>query len=214
MTENLIPLMLVPPRSHWHCIEFHPTLGPSIERVSETSHLYEIVYRRHPDPQFAWLNPVFEVYPHLDEWRPGDLFRKCEDEGFEHLWEFESRIDDIMILSNGAKVNPLHIEVKLMSHPALKGGLMFGDGHTACGMLLEPKEAFIGKDELLSSVWPAIEEANELVPERARVLKSLIVVATTEKLLARSSKGTLVRKASLKLYETEIQETYQEAGFK
>jgi hypothetical protein len=196
--------MLVAPRGYRHCIDFHPTLGPDFERISPTSELYELVLRRHPDPNFEWTHPVFEVYPHLDEWRPGDLFRRCQDKGFEHLWEFRSRIDDIIIMSNGAKVNPLHFEIKLMDHPALKGCLMFGQGHTACGMLLEPKQADIGKDELLRSVWPAIEEANILVPERARVLKSLIVVASAEKPLAKSAKGTVVRKSSLKLYEIEI----------
>jgi acyl-coenzyme A synthetase/AMP-(fatty) acid ligase len=213
MTENLIPLMLVAPRSHWHCIDFHPTLGPTMERISPTSNLYEVVLHRHPDPEFSWLHPVFEVYPHLDEWRTGDLFRRCTDEGFEHLWEFESRIDDIMILSNGAKVNPLHIEVKLLNHPVLKGCLMFGDGHTACGMLLEPKQPSTNKDELLNSVWAAIEEANMMVPERARVLKSLVIFTSAEKPLARSVKGLPMRKLSRALYEAEIQEVYKEAGY-
>jgi hypothetical protein len=99
-----------------------------------------------------------------------------------------------------------------MDHPALRGCLMFGEGHTACGMLLESKGAGVGKDELLRSVWPAIEEANLVVPERARVLKSLIVVAGMEKPLTRSAKGTLVRKSSLKMYEVEIQKMYKEAG--
>ncbi|KAE9381963.1 acetyl-CoA synthetase-like protein [Stipitochalara longipes BDJ] len=214
MTENIIPLMLVAPSSHWHCIEFHPTLGPIMEPISPTSDLYEVVFRRHPDPKFAWLHPVFEIYPHLDEWRSGDLFHRCRDEGFEHLWEFEGRIDDIMILGNGAKVNPLHIEARVTGHQALKGCLMFGEGRTACGILLEPTQDGISKDELLSSVWPTIEEANLLVPERARVVKSLIVVANAEKPLARAAKGTLVRKQSLKLYEVEIQEAYNEAGIK
>jgi hypothetical protein len=115
-------------------------------------------------------------------------------------------------MSSGAKVNPLHIEVKLSDHPLLKGCLMFGDARTDCGMLLEAKQADIGKEELLASVWSAIEEANLLVPAHARVLKQLIVVASVEKPLARSVKGTLVRKLSLKLYELEIQHAYEGFG--
>jgi hypothetical protein len=79
-------------------------------------------------------------------------------------------------------------------------------------MLLEAKEAGIGKEDLLASVWPVIEEAHLLIPAHARVLKQLIVVASMEKLLARSVKGTLVRKLSLKLYELEIQQEYEECG--
>jgi long-subunit acyl-CoA synthetase (AMP-forming) len=204
--------MLIAPKGHQNCIYFHPTLGPDFERISPTSELYEIVFRRNPDPKFEWNPPVFEVYPHLDEWRPGDLFRKCQDQGFEYLWEFHSRTDDLIIMSNGLKVNPVHIEVKLSDHPLLKGCLMFGEGYTDCGILLEPKEADIDKEDFLASVWPAIEAANLLVPAYARVLKQLIVVTSVEKPLARSAKGTLVRKHSLKLYELEIQQAYKEFG--
>jgi len=214
MTENLIPLMLVAPSSHWHCIEFHPTLGPTMEPISPSSDIFEAVFRRHSDPKFAWVYPVFEIYPHLDEFRTGDLFHRCTDEGFEHLWEFAGRADDLMILSNGAKVNPLHIEGKVAGHQALKGCLMFGVGRTACGMLLEPTQDGITKEELLSSVWTTIEEANSLVPERARVLKSLIVVASAERPLVRAAKGTLVRKQSLKLYEMKIEDVYKVSGIK
>lgn len=120
-----------------------------MERISPTSDLYEIVFRPHPNPTFAWSRPVFEIFPEKDEWRPGDLFRRCEDKGFEHMWKFESRADELMILSNGAKVNPVHIEVKLMDDPVLKGVLMFGDGHNACGVLFEPTQAGMEKDELV-----------------------------------------------------------------
>lgn len=112
------------------------------------------MFRRLPDPEFAWARPVFEVFPELDEWRPRDIFKRCEDEGLENLWQFESRTDDLMILSNGAKVNPLHIELNVTDHPALKGCLMFGDGHTTCGMLLEPNRDDIEKDELVETLWP------------------------------------------------------------
>jgi long-subunit acyl-CoA synthetase (AMP-forming) len=119
-----------------------------------------------------------------------------------------------MILSNGAKVNPVHIEVKLMDDPALKGSLMFEDGRTACGILLEPKQAGIEKDELVRIVWPAIEKANLLVPVRARVEKRLIVVANAKKQFARAANGTVVKGTTLKMYETEIQEAYKDAGLK
>jgi hypothetical protein len=33
-----------------------------MERISPTSDLYEVVFRRHPDPKFSWIHNVFEVY--------------------------------------------------------------------------------------------------------------------------------------------------------
>lgn len=117
-----------------------------------------------------------------------------------------------MILSTGIKVNPLHVELKVADHPALKGCLMFGEGHTACGMLLEPKQADAGKEELVKSVWAAIEKANFTVPEVARVGKNLIVAASAEKPFIRAGKGTTVRRLTLKTYEDEIEEVYSQAG--
>jgi hypothetical protein len=119
-----------------------------------------------------------------------------------------------MILSNGAKVNPVHVEVSLMDDPALRGVLMFGDGRNVCGVLLELTLVGMEMDELVRIVWPAIENANFLVPERARVVKNLIVVATAEKPFARAAKGTIVRRTTLKMYEAEIQVAYRDANLR
>ncbi|KFX89365.1 hypothetical protein V490_07071 [Pseudogymnoascus sp. VKM F-3557] len=161
--------MLEPPKSHWNYMEFHPTTGPTMEQIAPDSELYEVVTRKSPDPSLDWSRMVFDVFPKIDEWRSKDLLSKCKDPGFEHLWQFEGRLDDIIILSNALKVNPLHIEAKLQSHPALKGALVFGRDHTKCGILLEPKDPKITADALVEEVWPALEAANSIIPEHARI---------------------------------------------
>ena len=78
-------------------------------------------------------------------------------------------------------------------------------------MLLEPKQADAGKEELVNSVWSAIEKANLTVPEVARVGRNLIIVAIAEKPFTRAGKGTTVRKLTLKTYEDEIDAIYSQA---
>ncbi|KAG4431822.1 hypothetical protein IFR05_012684, partial [Cadophora sp. M221] len=133
---NLIPL-LVPPKSHWSYMEFHPLLllsaSLALEPISPSNTLHELVIRRHPDPSFAWMTPVFHLFPEKEEWRTRDLFSRCADPGFSQLWKFEGRVDDILILNNALKVNPLHIEVPLLSQKLLKGGVVFGAGRDRCG---------------------------------------------------------------------------------
>lgn len=192
-------------------MEFHPITGPTIEQISPDSDLYEVVSRKHPDPNFAWSRMVFSIFPDIDEWRSKDLLSKCKDPGFEHLWKYEGRADDIIVLSNALKVNPLHIEARLQGHPALKGALVFGRGHTKCGILLEPKDPQITADALIEEVWPVFDSTNALVPEHARIHRDFILVSTLEKPFQRASKGTVVRSLTTGDYESEIESVYRAA---
>lgn len=183
--------------------------GPTMEQISPDSDLYEVVTRKLPDPSLAWSRIVFDIVSGIDEWRSKDLMSKCKNPGFEHLWQYEGRMDDIIVLSNALKVNPLHIEAGLQSHPAVKGAMVFGRDHTKCGILLEPKDSKIAGDALIEEVWPVLESANSLVPEHARIHRELIVVGTPEKPLQRASKGTIVRSLTTKDYESEIEGVYR-----
>ena len=202
--------MLVPPPSHWQYMEFHPVIGPSFERLEHDADLYEVV--THPQPDMKWSRPVFDIFPDLDEWRSKDILRRCKDHGREHLWSYEGRLDDMMILSSGAKVNPIHTEMRLQSHPALKGCLVIGYGCTECGLLIEPRTQSLRQERVIEQVWPAVEEANSLVPKHARIAKRLVIIADPEKPLARTSKGTIIRSLTTQAYEREIQQVYSAVG--
>lgn len=202
-----IPL-LVTPRTHWEYLEFHPTLGPTMERIHPASDLYEVVQHRLPDPSHAWARPIFKIFPNMQEWRSRDLFRRCTEEGENNLWLYQGRVDDIMVMHNGLKVNPLHVEMKLLMHPDLSGSVVFGTGYTQCGILLEPRDFRLRKDELVERVWGAIEAANRTVPVHAKVWRHLIVVADKQRNFVRSAKGGVVRKATVDLYKQDIANVY------
>ncbi|OBT85968.1 hypothetical protein VE02_04794 [Pseudogymnoascus sp. 03VT05] len=210
-TEVGAYFMMAPPKSHWQYMEFHPITGPSVEQIAPDSDLYEVVSRRLPEPNFAWSRMVFDIFPDIDEWRSKDLVSRCKDPGFENLWKYEGRIDDIISLSNALKVNPVDIETSLQSHPALKGALVFGKDHTRCGILLEPKDPKILPDSLIEEVWPALKSANALVPEHARIRKNLIIVSDPAKPFQRTSKGSVVRSLTTKDNESEIEDVYRAA---
>lgn len=203
---NLLP-MLVSPRSHWQYMEFHPLLGPSLVPTTDPE-LFEVVHYRLPDAKFAWARPTFHLFPEQEEFRSRDLMRRCPDVGYEELWRYEGRVDDVIVLSNALKVNPVDMEVRLQSHGMLKGALVFGDGHTSCGLLLEPRDAGVDKEVLVQKVWGAVEEANSLIQGHARVGRHKVIVATAERPFVRASKGTVVRKLTLGLYQKEIEEVY------
>jgi long-subunit acyl-CoA synthetase (AMP-forming) len=112
------------------------------------------------------------------------------------------------LLSNGLKVNPSHIETSLQSHPALKGSLVFRWDRTKCGILLEPKDLKVVRNALAEDIWPALESANKLVPEHARIDRDLIVAGNSKKPFLRASKGTILRSLTTNEYENEIEGVY------
>ena len=51
---------------------------------------------------------------------------------------------------------------------------------------------------------PAVEEANKGAPTFARIFKEMILVTAEDKPLPRVAKGTVAKKAAVKLYDGEI----------
>ncbi|KAB8303512.1 hypothetical protein EYC80_004923 [Monilinia laxa] len=217
-TETSLLPLLVPPRSHWSYIEFHPQFAPELEPIMLNPPLCEVVVHRYTDPALAWSQPVFNMAPDKTEWRTRDILRRYDGplpEGVGPLWKFENRIDDLLILSNAHKVNPVHIETLLQSHPLLSGCLIFGEGRNLCGILLEPKEGSELKEEdLIAMVWPDIEKANATVPEHARVERGLIIVVKHHKRFERAAKETIIRSACIKQHQVEIDDIYAEFSSK
>jgi acyl-CoA synthetase (AMP-forming)/AMP-acid ligase II len=122
------------------------------------------------------------------------------------------RLDDVLVLGTGLKINPVDIEIRLQAHSALSGCLVFGNGYARCEILLEAKKP--GETQLVERVWEAIEEANLTVLEHARIDRSFVVVADPALPFVRASKGTIVRKLTTALYVKNITEIYRANGLK
>ncbi|KAM3066259.1 hypothetical protein ACMFMG_003230 [Clarireedia jacksonii] len=208
---GIIPL-LVPPPEFWPYFEFHPLLTPILEETEPESMLYEVVFHKHPNPELSWSQPIFHLKPELNEWRTRDLIRRYDGplpDDVGPLYKFERRLDDQIVLSNAHKVNPVHMELLLQSHPLLSGCLIFGEGRNRCGILLERKNNLeISDEELMERIWQDVEKANASVPEHARVSRDLALVVSSERRFVRAAKGTVVRSLSIKAYQREIDNAY------
>lgn len=62
----------------------------------------------------------------------------------------------------------------------------------------------LGKHKLIRVTREDVEEANKDAPAFSRIFKEMILVTSKEKPMLRTGKGTVMKKAMLKLYETEI----------
>ncbi|KAJ6553164.1 hypothetical protein B0H19DRAFT_901881, partial [Mycena capillaripes] len=90
--------------------------------------------------------------------------------------------------------------------------VIFGHERPQTGILVEPVEGLTidveneaQLTELRNKIWPAIEEANEIAPAFSRIFKEMILFSYPDKPLPRAGKGTVIPKAAITLYATEIE---------
>jgi hypothetical protein len=174
--------------------------------------LYELVFVRHPSTDI--YHSVFVTFPELTEFPSNDLFSKHPNKS--NHWLYVGRADDVIVLSNGEKLNPVAMEASLRDHPSVNGALVVGQGKfsTAAIIELDPaaaKKVITAEDRarFVESLWPYAVTANENAPAQARLTIDRIMVAPAGKPFRRAGKGTIQRSTTVKLFEHEINELYQ-----
>ena len=211
-TETGMYTTLLPTaREDWAYFRFADVEGIEMQPVHENPEdddgLREMVVTRR-DLKYQG---VFHTFPDIEEWRTKDLFmRHPTKEGY---WKYQGRRDDVIVLSNGEKFNPVTTEKTLEGTSLLKGALVVGTGRFQAGLLLEPiwdtfKDDETAMAELIEAIWPLVEKANAEAPAHARIYRSKILVAKHEKPFLRAAKGSIMRKATNELYKEEIQAVF------
>ena len=96
----------------------------------------------------------------------------------------------------------------------IRSAFVVGTGHRQTALLVGCQKAFerTSHDELITEIWPAVQQANEESAKHARILKSHIIFEKPEKPFPRADKGTIQRTPALRLYEEEIDATYRKHG--
>ncbi|KAK0726325.1 hypothetical protein B0T21DRAFT_371384 [Apiosordaria backusii] len=176
----------------WEYFEWNPVSGIVMEGVEGNDNTAELVIKRMPGSQ-GKFQFVFENFPELQEWRTKDLFERHPTKG--DLWRYVGRVDDIIVLSNGEKLNPVTFEKMVEGHSLVKG-------------------AVLGLDEeaVVEQIWETVERANEQYPAHAKVWRSMVAIARADKPFERTPKGTVMRRDTYRLYQAEIEEMYANAA--
>lgn len=92
--------------------------------------------------------------PGIHEWRTKDLFKRHPDPLKPNLWSYYGRRDDIVVLSNGEKFNPVPMELIIQDHPMVAGALVAGQGRRQAALLVEPKTHILDGKIFLNEIWP------------------------------------------------------------
>ena len=201
-TETGIIPSLFPRREHWAYFEWNPAYKVDMQHQEED--VYEQVL--HQDSELSWIRTVYHTFPELKEWRTKDLFTRHPEN--PNLWQYKGRTDDILVLSNGEKMNPVGMEKIIDSHPAVMGSLIVGQRRFQASLLIEPKDQPEDAEALIDDIWPTVEKANRDGPAHGRIFRSKIALASPDKPFVRAGKGTIVRQKTTDLYAEEIDALY------
>lgn len=195
--------LLIPLSNEWEYLEFNPYEEVDMQESHDGG--YELVL--HQEKRFAKSRCLSHTLPHIKEWRTGDLFKRHPRK--QNLWKFYTRLDDLILLSTGHKINSTAIELNLASHPLISGSIVVGTGRPSPAILIEVKSVEgLHDEDIMHSIWTAIEEGNQLVPEFARITRSRIGLGVPSKPFYRNPKGTIVRSLTISSYEKEIDELF------
>jgi thioester reductase-like protein/aryl carrier-like protein len=161
------------------------------------------------------IQPVFELFPELEEWPTRDLYVQHPTKP-DH-WRCIGRNDDVIVLSNGEKLNPVDTESRVVnSHSKVTAALVIGHGRFAPGLLLEVRHVDVNdplqRASLIDEIWPSVQIANKEVAGHGRLSKALITFTSPSKPFLRTPKLSVRRKPTIDLYAQEIQEMYDRFG--
>ena len=193
---------LFPSREDWGYMEWHPAEDLTMELAEDDA--YELVM--HVSSRTEGMSHLNHNFPGMTQYRTRDLFRPHPTK--PNLWRFHGRRDDIIVLCNGEKFNPVPMEVIIQGDPQVSGALVVGQGRFQAGLLIEPKLGVTDTAALKESLWPLVEKGNSNLPSQGRITLSRVFIAGSNKPFQRAGKGTVVRKLTERDFETEIEDLY------
>ncbi|RYP91175.1 hypothetical protein DL770_002704 [Monosporascus sp. CRB-9-2] len=172
---------------------------------------YRLVIKRQGEK--PGLQGFFYTFPDTDEYDTKDLYKPHPD--LPNYWLYYGRSDNIIVFSNGEKLNPITIEGIVEGHPEIRGALVVGSNRFQPALILEPVRhpADDGEArELLDSVWPVVVQANKETVTHGQISRELVVLSNPDKAFPRAGKGTIQRAAAVRLYKDEINTLYEKQG--
>ncbi|KAK4234165.1 hypothetical protein C8A03DRAFT_18878 [Achaetomium macrosporum] len=180
-------------------------------RKSAEEMVYElVVVRKDKHPGYQGF---FYTFPDAQEYSTKDLY--IPHPTLPDHWIYHGRADNIIVFSNGEKLNPADIEHIMMDHPGIKGAIVVGSNRFQPALIVEPAQHPKSEQEaksFLDSVWPYVVRANKETVAHGQVGRQFIALSNPDKPFLRAPKGTVQRAGTIKMYQDEIDEIYERAG--
>ncbi|KAI1173253.1 hypothetical protein F4777DRAFT_589987 [Nemania sp. FL0916] len=211
-TEFLpFPIYLQPDPKLWQWFIINSQEFGADWRKVEGEDIYQLVVKR--QDKHPGLQGFFYTFPDENEYDTKDLYKPHPT--LPDHWIYYGRSDNIIVFSNGEKLNPVTIEDIVSGHPELKGAIVVGAGRFQPALLIEPIVQPNSDDEakaLIDRVWPLVVTANKGTVAHGQLGREFIMVSSPQKPFMRAAKGTIQKAGTIKLYKEEIDELYESVG--
>ncbi|KAF4544629.1 L-aminoadipate-semialdehyde dehydrogenase protein [Lasiodiplodia theobromae] len=137
-----------------------------------------------------------------------DLFRRHPSGA--NMWKFVARLDDIIVLVNGEKADPVPLEEAVGRNANVRAAVVFGAQRDALGMVVvaADRAAGLSEAEIVQSVLPDLRQGNERVPAYARIAPDALIIKPAGTPFPCTDKATVIRSLFLKQFAKEIDEFY------
>lgn len=143
-------------------------------------------------------------------WMTRDLFIKHET--LQNAYKYVGRLDDVVVLENGEKVNPIAVEGEISSSPLVDSCVIFGSGRSALGAAVVPSTtaASVSEGELRSTLWSTVQTAQQSFPAYAKISEEMILILPIGSPVPKTDKATVIRAKFLNAFKDEIDKLYDE----
>lgn len=119
--------------------------------------------------------------------------------------------DDLIVLLNGEKTNPISFEAEITAHPDVRGALVPGNKRGEACLIVEPIPEALqqvtkdtsAKESFINNIWSTVEEAYRHCQAHAWIDRSKIF--DPDMPMLRAAKGTIQRAGTLQLYAEQIE---------
>ncbi|OJJ69834.1 hypothetical protein ASPBRDRAFT_45119 [Aspergillus brasiliensis CBS 101740] len=202
---SIIPSIVPEMDEDYGYLEWNPNYGAVMEHIGDE--IYELVIPRPPTRDY---HGICHTFPSFTEYHTKDLFTRHPSN--PQLWKHHGRLDDVIVLSNGFKFNPVILETMIEAHPLISRALVVGKGQFHTALLVEPYwdefDSYLDPRAFIADIWPAVEEANKTVAAHGRIMRDKIILSRRDRPFQTTPKGSTRRAAVVKDYADEIDALY------
>jgi thioester reductase-like protein len=140
-----------------------------------------------------------------------DLFEEDPDNPGYYI--HRGRRDDILLMENGEKTNPVPMENTIRQSPIVKQVAVLGSGRKCTLALISIDTEYAmdySPEEMISMVHKAVRKANEECPSHSTILPKMVKILPLSKPLPTTDKGNVMRKRAEMIYKDIVEKTYKE----
>lgn len=139
-----------------------------------------------------------------------DLFYRHPED--PDKWKFATRQDDIIVLINGEKADPIPIEDSVAHNPHVSVAVAFGAERDSLGLIVIASDsaAHLSAAEVLASIEPDLAAGNSRVPAYARISLEQVMIKPAGTPFPVTDKATVKRSLFLKQFAKDIEAHYTE----